>query len=132
MVPFTVNIKDFTVGIGMGDITIPHPPAGQSSTVTVPVTLTAKNGFNTSTSLFCIGQPAGVTCAFSPASGIPTIGGLHSTLTITAASTAVAGAHGITVKATAGTLIRQQTLEVDLWGPNFTQAVTPTSQNVTA
>jgi len=37
----------------------------------------------------------------------------------------------LTVKATAGTLVRQQAIAVTLWGPNFTQAVTPTTQNVT-
>ena len=36
------------------------------------------------------------------------------------------------MKATAGTLIRTQTLDVTDFGPNFTQAVTPTTQNVTA
>jgi len=129
---FTVNIKDFSLDMGVSEITIPQPPPGQSSVVTVPITLTAENSFNTSTTLSCVGQPAGVTCVFAPASGVPTIGGLHSTLTITGASTAAVGPHDITVKSTAGTLIRQQTLEVDLWGPNFTQAVTPTTQNVIA
>jgi hypothetical protein len=129
---FTINVKDFTLGLGSSAITIPQPPPSQSSKVTVPITLTAENGFNSSTTLACVGQPTGVTCAFSPASGTPTVGGLHSTLTITGASTAAIGPHDITIKGTAGTLIRQQTLEVDLWGPNFTQAVTPATQNVTA
>ncbi len=128
---FTVNIKDFALGLGAGAITIPRPPPGQSSTVTVPVTLTAQNGFNTSTALTCTGQPAGVTCAFAPPSGIPTIGGLNSTLTVTAASTVPVNTYNLQVKATAGTLIHQQPLSVMTWGPNFTQAVTPTTQNVT-
>jgi hypothetical protein len=130
--PFTVNIKDFTLGLGTGAITIPRPPAGQSSAVTVPVTLTAQNGFNTSTSLSCTGQPAGVTCAFSPASGIPLASGSHPTLTITGASTALAGVYNLNVKGTAGTLIHQQPIAVTLWGPNFTQAVAPATQNVVA
>jgi len=129
---FTTNIKDFTLGTGAGAITIPQPPSGQSSSRTVPVTLTALNGYNSSTALSCTGQPAGVTCAFAPASGIPTALGLHSTLTVTGASTAVAGDYNLTVKATAGTLIRTQPLAVHLWGPNFTQAVTPATQNVVA
>ena len=127
---FTVNIKDFTLALGTGAITIPQPPPGQSSSVTVPVTLTAENGFNTSTALSCAGQPAGVTCAFAPASLIPTIAGINSTLTLTGASTALAAIDNITVKGTAGTLIRQQAIAVTLWGPNFTQAVTPATQNV--
>src|SRR5205085_771697 len=126
MVPFTVNIKDFTLDTGAGAITIPRAPPGQSSTLTVPLTLTAQNSYNTSTTLSCTGQPAGVTCAFAPASGIPTALGLHSTLTVTGASTAVAGDYNLTVKATAGTLIRTQPLAVHLWGHNFTQAITPT------
>src|SRR5207248_2201549 len=127
---FTVNVKDFTLALGTGAITIPQPPPGQSSSLTVPVTLTALNSFNSSTALACTGQPAGVTCAFSPASLIPTGGGIQSTLTVTAASTAVPGPYNVSVKGTAGTLVRQQTLAVTLWGPNFTQAVTPTLQNV--
>ncbi|MFL6300401.1 MAG: beta-propeller fold lactonase family protein [Terriglobales bacterium] len=129
---FTLNIKDFTLGLGSSEVTLPQPPSGQSSTITLPITVIALNSFNTSTALSCLGQPTGITCAFSPASGIPTAGVLHSTLTISGASAAAVGPHDITVKATAGTLIRQQTLEVDLWGPNFTEAVTPTTQNVTA
>src|SRR5205823_847422 len=129
---FTLNIKDFTLALGTGAITIPQPPPGQSSSLTVPVTLTALNNFNSSTALSCMGQPAGVTCAFSPASVIPTGGGINSTLTITGASTAVPGPYNITVKGTAGTLVRPQTLAVNLWGPNFTQVVTPTLQNVVA
>ncbi len=130
-VSFTVQIKDFTLGAGTNAITLPQPPPGQSSALHVPLTLTAQNGYNSSTILSCGGQPAGVTCAFAPASGVPTIGGLGSILTISGASTAAAGPHDITVKATAGTLIRTQVITVTLWGPNFTQAVTPTTQNVT-
>src|SRR5207248_7061929 len=85
-----------------------------------------------STALRCTGQPAGVTFAFAPASEIPTALGLPSILTVSGASTALQGDYNLTVRATAGTLIRTQPLAVHLWGPNFTQAVTPTTQNVTA
>ena len=129
---FTVNIKDFALATGTGAIIIPRPPAGQSSSLTVPVTLTAENNFNTSTSLSCTGQPAGITCAFTPASGIPTIAGLHSTLTVTSTSTVLTNTYHLQVKATAGALIRQQALDVTDFGPNFTQAVTPITQNVSA
>jgi hypothetical protein len=132
MVPFTVNIKDFTLGTGTGAIIIPQPPAGQSSSVTVPVTLTALNNYNTSTALSCTGQPAAVTCAFSPASGIPTVLGLHSTLTVTSTSAVPVGVYHLQVKAAAGTLIRLQALDVTDYGPNFTQAVAPATQNVVA
>jgi hypothetical protein len=40
--------------------------------------------------------------------------------------------YALHVKATAGTLIRTQPLDVTDFGPNFTQAVTPTTQNVNA
>src|SRR5439155_13971126 len=36
MYSFTAQVKDFTVGLGTGATTIPRPPAGQSSAVTVP------------------------------------------------------------------------------------------------
>src|SRR5207245_3549442 len=35
---FTVNIKDFTLGLGTGAITVPQPPSGHSSTLTGQVT----------------------------------------------------------------------------------------------
>jgi subtilisin family serine protease len=129
-VPLTV--RDFSINVPSGAQTVPQPPPGQSSKVTIPVTLTSLTGFTNSVALSCSGQPTGVTCAFSPASMVPTVGGVHSTLTITGASTAVPGLYNITVKGTAGTLVRPQTLAITLWGPNFTQAVTPTMRNVTA
>jgi len=129
---FTAQVKDFTLGLGAGAITIGQPPAGQSVSVTVPVTLTALNGFNTSTALACTGQPAGMTCAFAPASLIPTGGGINSTLTVTSASTVPMNVYSLQVKGTAGTLIHQQPLSVTTGGPNFTQAVTPATQNVTS
>jgi hypothetical protein len=132
MVPFTVKIKDFTLGLGTGAITIPQPPSGQSSSLTVPITLTALNTYNTSTALSCTGQPTGITCAFSPASGIPTALGLHPVLTVTSAGTVPIGTYHLQVKATAGTLIRTQALDVTDFGPNFTQAVALTTQNVIA
>src|SRR5205085_12522985 len=102
---FTVNIKDFTLVAATGAITLPQPPPSQSSVVTVPLTLTALNGFNSSTALSCTGQPTGVTCAFGPASLTPTALGINSTLTLTGASTAAQGDYNVLVKATAGTLI---------------------------
>src|SRR5439155_25950517 len=128
----TTNVKDFTLGLGTGAITIPLPPAGQSSSIMVPVTLTGLNGFNTSTALACVGQPAGMTCAFAPASIIPTPGGVNSTLTVTSSSTVAVNVFALQVKGTAGTLIHQQPLSVTTGGMNFTQAVTPATQNVTA
>ncbi|MFL6300143.1 MAG: beta strand repeat-containing protein, partial [Terriglobales bacterium] len=129
---FTVNIKDFSLGLGVNEITIPQPPPGQSSSLTVPITLTALNGFNSSASLSCSGQPAGVTCAFTPASGIPTALGLASTLKVTSTSAVTANTYHLQIKATAGTLIRTQPLDVTDFGPNFTETVTPITQNVTA
>src|SRR5206468_599260 len=89
------------------------------------------NGFNSSTALSCTGQPTGITCAFSPASGVPTMSGLHATLTVTSTSTVLPSTYHLQVKAIAGTLIRTQTLDVTDFGPNFTQAITPATQNVT-
>jgi Spy/CpxP family protein refolding chaperone len=129
---FTVVIKDFTLGLGTGAITIPQPPPSQSSSLTVPITLTAESGFNSSTALSCLGQPTGITCAFSPASAIPTAIGLHSTLTVTSTGAVLPNTYHLQVKAAAGTLIRTQALDVTDFGPNFTQAVTPAMQNVVA
>ncbi len=68
MYSFTAQVKDFTLAPSTGAITIPQPPPGQSSSVALPVTITGLNGFNTSTAFACTGQPAGMTCAFAPAS----------------------------------------------------------------
>ncbi len=128
----TTNVKDFTVTLATSAITIPQPPAGLSSSVTVPVTITGLNGFITSTALACTGQPAGMTCAFAPASVIPNGVGVNSNLTITSSSTVPVSVFSLQVKGTSGTLVHQKPLSVTTGGHNFTQAIAPLTQNVTA
>jgi hypothetical protein len=67
-----------------GSVTI---SAGQSGSFTV-VAQPQSGSFNNSIALACNGLPAGITCAFSPASITPGTAGATSTLTISAAAIA--------------------------------------------
>jgi hypothetical protein len=62
-------------------------PAGQSGSFTV-VAQPQSGSFTNSIALTCNGLPAGLTCAFSPASITPGATGANSTLTISAAAVA--------------------------------------------
>jgi hypothetical protein len=73
-----VSTPDFTLTLSAQAVSVPR---GQSSTVGVQAS--DSNGFNGTINLSCSGLPAGVTCAFNPASLDPS--GM-STLTVTAAT----------------------------------------------
>ena len=61
-----------------------NPSSGsetKSSSATATVTVTPSNGFNSAVSLSCSGMPAGISCAFSPASVTPSGAAATSTVT---------------------------------------------------
>ncbi len=71
----------------------------QGSAGTSTITVAVSGGFDSSVSLSASGLPTGVTAAFSPTS---VTGAGSSTLTLTVASTTVAGTYPITVTGTSG------------------------------
>jgi len=78
----TAPTGDFSIAASPSTLTI---AAGQPAAF--KVTLGGLNGFNSSVTLTCSGQPLGSTCSFSPASVMPASGGtVTSTMTIATSS----------------------------------------------
>jgi len=78
----TAPTGDFSIAASPSTLTI---SAGQPAAF--KVTLGGLNGFNSSVTLTCSGQPLGSTCSFSPASVMPASGGtVTSTMTIATSS----------------------------------------------
>jgi hypothetical protein len=82
---YTINLPpSFTFGASSSSLAI---SAGGQGTATL--TITPQNGFNSAVSFACSGLPAGVTCAFSPATVTPSGSSSATTqLTIAASSSA--------------------------------------------
>jgi hypothetical protein len=68
---------DFQATIPASSVTL---GAGQQASI--PLTLTSLNGYNAAVSLACTGLPARSTCAFTPASVVPTASGATATLVL--------------------------------------------------
>jgi subtilase family serine protease len=105
--------------IGGSPVTISGP--GQSGTSTV--TVSAKNGFAGTVNLTCVPAtlPAGVTCAFAPASVTPGSSvSATSTLTFTTTSTTPAGTTNIGVTGTSGSVTHNASVSLTVAAPNFT------------
>jgi MYXO-CTERM domain-containing protein len=115
-----------------------------SATTFLPSTVTAGNsssaiialnpnfGFNQTVTLACSGLPSGATCAFNPAS-VPA-GTATSSLTLSTASSTVAGTYSIEVQASAGSLTHQVALTLVVQAaPDFAITAPPTtSQSISA
>lgn len=126
----TLTVKNFHFTSAPTSRSVGMVPAGQTDHTTYALSAFADNGFSSSVALSCVTPlPTGVTCAFSPSSVTPSGAGVASTLTVTVASTTLAGSYTLSVKGVAGSIIRQLPLTLNTGGPNFTQAVTPVSVN---
>jgi subtilisin family serine protease len=126
----TLTVKDFHFASTPTSRSVGTVPSGQTDHTTYALSAFADNGFSSSVALSCVTPlPTGVTCAFSPSSVTPSGAGVASTLTVTVASTTLAGSYTLSVKGVAGSIIRQLPLTLNTGGPNFTQAVTPVSVN---
>ncbi len=112
------------------DFTISANPAAQSvlagNVNTYAVSTTAANGFTGSVGFSVSGLPSGATASFSPS----TVTGTGTT-TLSIATTAGLNAtqYPLTIRATSGTLVRDQT--VNLAVTNFSLSANPASQSVT-
>jgi hypothetical protein len=79
--------------------------AGQSSTSTI--TLTSQYGFSGTVTLTCSsGLPSGASCAFAPASLVPSADGVTSTLTISTTAATPAGNFSLSIAGTSGAIVR--------------------------
>ncbi len=87
-------------------LAVPDKSVTQESVATLPFGATRVTGRTTTISSFTLtGLPAGVTASFSPSTCSPTVA-TCSTITFTAASTAVPGAYTVTAYATGGGITR--------------------------
>jgi hypothetical protein len=118
-VPFTVNTSGFSAGDyalnlsasadgathsasavihiqgAQGTLTPPNANVTVGGSATFNAILSSQNGFSDQFTFSCLGLPAGVSCAFNPASGpLPANGALASVLTVTVTSRPVAAPIG--------------------------------------
>ncbi len=123
---FTAQVRDYHLTSAPTTRTVGTVPPGQTDHTTYALSMFADNGFSSSVALSCVTPlPTGVTCAFNPASIVPTGAGAASTLTVNVSSTTPPGPHTLNVKAVFGAITRQIPLTLTTGGPNFTQALTP-------
>jgi subtilase family serine protease len=101
----------------------------QGSSGTSTITSTVTGGFDSAVSLTATGQPTGVTVGFSPTS---ITGDGTSTLTMTVASSTVAGTYSITVTGTSDGTTETTAVSLKVTGPNpnFTIRASPSSISV--
>jgi hypothetical protein len=115
-VSFTVNVKDFTLGVNPSSQSI----ATAGGALNYTSTLTALNGFNSSVTLSCqTPLPAGITCAFGPTntttlSVVPAALGTTSNVRISVANGTLSNAYAVTVKSASGGITRTQVITVDV------------------
>ncbi len=107
---------DFTVSCAPGSHSI-QQGANAVSTCTV----SSLGGFSSSVSLSCSGQPAGISCGFSPGAVTPPSGGsANSTLTLSVDLSQATGTFNFDVQGVSGALTRTSAMSV---------TVTPEGQN---
>jgi len=116
------------------DFSLSASPSSQSvvqgGSVSYTASLSLLNGFSGTVNLTVSGLPTGATGTFS--AGSITSG--SSTLKVSASSTTPSGTYTLTIKGMSGTLSHTTsvTLVVTSMNPDFSIAVTPSSQTVTA
>ena len=122
-VPLTLNVGDFTIGIG---------PAVQQAmptgTATYNLTLTSVDNYDGDVSITCAGLPNGAFCP-NPYGSIPTPAGSASALPVSTQSVAV-GNYPFTITGVSSPLTHSASATLQVW--DFTPSVTPLSATVTA
>jgi uncharacterized membrane protein len=112
------------------DFTVTATPASQTvaagSNGTCTVNIAALNGFNGTVSLAATGLPAGAGASFSPAS---VAGSGSSTLTVTTSVGTPLGTYMLTLTGASGSLVRTSTIMLSVAGPDFSVAVSPSSNS---
>jgi uncharacterized protein (TIGR03118 family) len=82
LVPTPAAGKDFAL-----QLSVPSATVARGGSATVNIASTASGGFTGPVNLSCTGLPAGVTCAFNPATIDPSVAGASSQLTIAVGTT---------------------------------------------
>ncbi len=103
---------DFSVTCSPSSVSV-----AQGGSVNTTCTVTSTGGFSAPVALACSGLPAGVSCAFVPASVTPPANGsASSTLTVSASGSAATGTTGISVDGTSGATTRSASVSVTVTG----------------
>jgi len=113
-ISLTVIVPTFALTADSANATV---TAG--SPASVVLNATGMNGFKAAIAFSVTGLPTGVTAKFAPTS-IASPGTGSSTLTLTAAATAVGGTFSLTVHATGGGVTKTEALSLTVIGPTFT------------
>jgi hypothetical protein len=106
---------------GTPDFGIACSPASMSAaaggSATSTCTVTSTGGFNSAVALSCSGQPAGVTCGYSPASVTPPANGsVNATLTVSVAAGTAAGTSTFQARGTNGATVRNANVTLTITG----------------
>lgn len=120
----TPTPPDFTLSAAPSSLSV-----AQGATGTATLTTAVTGGFNNTIALTASGLPTGVTASFSPA-GIAAPGSGSSTLTLSVASTAVAGTYSINVTGTNGSTTHTAAVTLTVTVPAFTISDSPSSLSV--
>jgi len=125
----TAPAPDFSLSVSQKSATITAGATGAQ----VSVLATAINSFSGTIAVSITGLPTGVTASPATLSLIP---GTAQNVTLTAASTAVAGSATVTLTGTSGTLTHSATVALTISAtapaPDFSLSVLPTSLTITA
>jgi kumamolisin len=110
----------FSLSASPASVSVAQGSAGSST-----ITSTVSGGFNSAVTLTASGQPTGVTIGFSPSS---ITGTGTSTMSISVASSTVAGTYPITVKGTSGVTTETTTVSLTVTGtaPGYSLSASPT------
>ncbi len=93
---------DFSIACAPASVSV-----AQGGSVTSACTVTSTGGFSSAVTLGCGALPAGVSCAFAPASVTPPANGSASaTLTLSASATAATGTSSVSINGSSGALTR--------------------------
>lgn len=124
----TQSSPDFSLSFSPVSTTI---IAGSTTSAQVTLTATPLNGFTGSIALSLAGLPASVTLNPQPST---ITAGTPEKFTLTAASTAAAGAYTVTVTGTSGSLKHSATLGLTITKPtpDFSLTLTPAAATITA
>ena len=116
-------VPDFSLAVSPSSQTV---APGASTTYTV--TMTASGGFNSAVSLGVSGLPSGAGASCNPASLSPTSS--SCTLTVTTTASTPTGTSTLTITGTSGSISHTITTTLAVQQPNFSLAVSPSSQTV--
>jgi hypothetical protein len=113
---FTVNTRDFTLGVSPASQSVAHTGGPLNYTTT----LTALNGFTSFATLSCVAPlPAGITCGFGPSnttsfSVIPTTLGANANVRVSVANGVGVNSYLLTIRAVSGVITRTQQIIVNV------------------